>query len=245
MIFYLGTHLPSWLRKTDVPLFLSARRLRGYKTLPRARGPWALDSGGFSELSMFGAWTIPPRQYVAEVRRWATEIGNMQWAAVQDWMCEPPILRSTGLTVQEHQARTIRSYLELCDAAPEIPWTPVLQGWELSDYARHAGAYTRAGVDLRALPIVGLGSVCRRQGTQHTETLIRGFAACGVRLHGFGVKQTGLRRAAGALASADSMAWSFTARRLQRPLLGCHGHKNCANCLVFALHWRERLLTPL
>ena len=31
--FYLGTHHPSWLHKTDVPLFISRRRLTGRKTL--------------------------------------------------------------------------------------------------------------------------------------------------------------------------------------------------------------------
>ena len=56
--FYLGTHHPSWLRKTDVPLFVSRRRLAGLKTLPRARGPWALDSGGFQELILHGEWTV-------------------------------------------------------------------------------------------------------------------------------------------------------------------------------------------
>ena len=40
----------------------------------------------------------------------------------------------------------------------------------------------------------------------------------------------------GDLVSADSMAWSFDARRKQRPLCGSTTHKNCANCLttVFA-----------
>lgn len=42
-----------------------------------------------------------------------------------------------------------------------------------------------------------------------------------------------------------TMAWSFNARRMQRPALPqCEGggHKNCANCLPYALHWRERMI---
>ena len=31
------------------------------KTLPRARGRWALDSGGFSELSLYGEWRTSAR----------------------------------------------------------------------------------------------------------------------------------------------------------------------------------------
>ncbi|MEV6227889.1 ATP-binding cassette domain-containing protein [Saccharopolyspora shandongensis] len=46
------------------------------------------------------------------------------------------------------------------------------------------------------------------------------------------------------LHSADSMAWSYAARRSPR-LPGCTAHKNCANCPRFAFHWRERVLASL
>ena len=36
MLFYLGTHEVSWLRRYSVPLFVSARRLRRIKNPPRA-----------------------------------------------------------------------------------------------------------------------------------------------------------------------------------------------------------------
>src|SRR4051812_39615765 len=64
--FYLGTHQPHWLAKTDVPLFVSVRRLMTMNRLPRAKGPWAIDSAGFTELSRNGRWTISVDQYVAE-----------------------------------------------------------------------------------------------------------------------------------------------------------------------------------
>jgi len=97
MRFYLGTHETSWLAKTDVPLFISRVRLALRKSYPRARGRWALDSGGFTELTKHGGWSITPVQYVAEVRRWRDEIGQMDWAAIQDWMCEPHMLMDSGL----------------------------------------------------------------------------------------------------------------------------------------------------
>jgi len=90
------------LRKTDVPLFISRRRLERRKKLPVARGKWALDSGGFSELSLFVEWTITVRQYVEDVRRCLECIGNLQWAACCDYMVEPHILKKTGLTVERH-----------------------------------------------------------------------------------------------------------------------------------------------
>ena len=81
MRFWLGTHLPHWLSHVDVPLFVSRTRLQHRTTLPRARGPWALDSGAFSELQRFGEWTITPAEDVAFVRRCAEDIGHLQWAA--------------------------------------------------------------------------------------------------------------------------------------------------------------------
>lgn len=65
----------------------------------------------------------------------------------------------------------------------------------------------------------------------------------GLRLHGFGIKKQGLELCADYLTSADSMAWSFDARRTY-PLPGCT-HKSCQNCLRYALRWRADLLAPL
>jgi hypothetical protein len=103
----LGAHMPHWLAELDVPLFVSHRRLAGRRTLPRARTGWALDSGGFTELSMFGGWRTAAEDYVAAVRRYATEIGNLEWAAPMDWRCEPVMLAKTGLDVPDHQRRTV------------------------------------------------------------------------------------------------------------------------------------------
>lgn len=239
MRFYLGTHQPHWLATSDVPLFVSRRRLAGRRSLPRARVPWALDSGGFTELAMHGRWTVSAAQYAAEARRFRDEIGRMEWAAPQDWMCEPWMLARTGLSVAEHQRRTVDNLLELRALAPDLPWVPVLQGWALTDYLAHVEMYDRAGVDLRAEPLAGLGSVCRRQGMAEAERIVRALAALGIRLHGFGFKLAGIARCADALASADSMAWSYAARR-ESPLPGCQ-HRNCANCWRYARRWYGRV----
>lgn len=218
MRFYLGTHMTNWLADTRferVPLFVSHRRLRMRKSLPRAVGPWALDSGGFSELSLKGYWTTTPAEYVAAVRRYAAEIGNLEWAAIQDWMCEPFVLAQTGKTIADHQ------------------------GWARADYLRHLDLYATHGVDLRAESIVGIGSVCRRQGTEEAEEIIRELAGRGLHVHGFGFKTGGLVRCAGALASADSLAWSFNARK--HPAMSGCTHRNCNSCPRWALRWRANL----
>ena len=244
--FFLGTHMPNWLT-IGVPLFVSDRRLRRYRTLPRAATSWALDSGGFTELSQYGTWdTGPtPAAYVARVRRYRDEIGHLAWAAPQDWMCEPFITAKTGLTVHEHQRRTVDNYLRLRDLAPELPIIPVVQGWLPGDYLHCADLYSQAGVDLTAVPLVGIGSVCRRQATTEVGDILTLLHQAGItRLHGFGFKTLGLARHAHLLNSADSMAWSAQARR-RPPLPGCTGHQSCANCLRYATNWRTRVLATI
>lgn len=240
--FYLGTHHPQWLGTAGVPLMLSHRRLRDRKSFPHAIEGWALDSGGFSELTLNGKWTITPLDYVKAVKVYDNEIGHLEWAAPQDWMCEPHILTLTGLTVSEHQYRTVRSFLELRDLWGESsPFMPVLQGWTLDDYMRCIDLYQAANVDLENEPLVGVGSVCRRQGTGEIGQIFRSIVQrTNLKLHGFGVKTTGWLEYGRYLTSADSMAWSFNARR-NPPLSGCN-HKACNNCLRYALQWRTNLL---
>jgi hypothetical protein len=243
MLFYLGTHEPAWLKRTAVPLFVSRRRLARRKSQPRAIGRWALDSGGFTELLMYGGWRTEPARYADEVCRWRDEIGGLDFAATQDWMCEPFMLEKTGKTVREHQELTIASYLELRGLAPEAPWCPVLQGYAIDEYLDHAEQYRAAGVDLASLPRVGVGSVCRRQGTFEAVELFAALRQLGAKLHGFGLKGGFVARCFGlGLASSDSLAWSLQARKRGAPLEGCT-HKSCANCMRYAVAWRERAIS--
>lgn len=215
-------------------------------TLPRAKGPWALDSSGFTELSLHGEWTIPVNTYAEEARRYLACIGNLRWAAVQDWMCEPQILAKTRLTVEEHQRRTLASYQELMALAPEVPWVPVLQGWTVGDYWRHAEAYQAAGIELSKAPVVGVGTICRRQNTTRANALIATLVTVDkLRLHAFGYKLRGLALGHEYLQSADSLAWSYAARR--KPALPeCEGrHASCQNCLRYALRWRRKVMQLL
>lgn len=244
MRFFLGTHHPIWLTRLDVPLFVSRRRLTDRRSeWPRARVPWAMDSGGFSELTIHGRWSIDAKIYAADVERYATELGNLEWAAPQDWMCEPHMLARTGLSIQEHQRRTTDNLIELRSIVSEVHIIPVLQGWDLDDYLRHVDMYFRAGIDLHEEPVIGVGSVCRRQGTDDAKEIFDRLADEGFNLHGFGVKATGLKTYASRIVSSDSMAWSYNARH-RAPLSGCT-HKNCANCSIWALRWRRRLLQML
>jgi hypothetical protein len=244
LTFWLGSPQPSWLARTQVPLFVSDTTLRDRVTLPVATCSWALDSGGFSQLKDNGTWTIGPREYATRVVRYRDEIGSLAWAAPQDWMCEPQMRANTGLTVAEHQARTVGNYIDLKSIDPALPFIPVIQGWVLSDYLACIDRYTEAGIDLTREPLVGLGSVCRRQNTSEIAALIVELAGLGLSLHGFGVKTAGLGAYGYYLTSADSMSWSFEARRQKFRLPG-HTHMNCASCLPWAQQWRDRLVARL
>lgn len=243
MQFYLGTHMSSWLDQIDVPLFVSHRRLFYRKRLPVAINRWALDSGGFTELSMYGEWRTSPSEYIEAVKRYRDEIGHMDWAAPQDAMCEPFILEKSkawlGGTVLSHQRWTIDNYLELRSLDATLPFIPVLQGFTLDDYKAHRDMYGAAGVDLGLEATVGIGSVCRRQATSEINEIMTEMSK-GINLHGFGVKTSGIRTYGRLLTSADSLAWSYRGRRV-KPCPHT-GMTSCNNCRWHALEWRKKLL---
>ena len=239
--FYLGTDRGHWLRTLeDVPLFVSRVTLDRYKkNLPRATTRWALDSGGFTELDRHGGWTLSPHRYAAKVRRYSDEIGMLDWAAPQDWMCEPHMLANTGLTVADHQRLTTDNYLDLITIWPDGPFIPVLQGWTRDDYLRHVDQYASAGVDLSTQETVGLGSVCRRQALGPAFEIVSSLHP--IRIHGFGMKTDGIHEYGALLASADSMAWSYAGRL--RPDPECP-KTTCNHCLHYALEWRLNVIRP-
>jgi hypothetical protein len=239
LIFYLGTDSPPWLAQVDVPLFLSNRVLAKRRSFPVAVTRWALDSGGYTELSLYGEWQTTAAEYATLVARYRDEVGCLDWYAPQDWMCDPGMLTRTGLTVEEHQRRTVESVLDLSDRLPEFPPAPVLQGWSVDDYMRHAEMYDAAGVDLATAPRVGLGSVVRRQVDPVTVEVVHRLRH--LRLHAFGVKARAVAAYGSLLASADSMAWSFAGRMNPDP--DCP-KRSCNHCQHYALAWRRRVLDP-
>lgn len=258
--FALG--LPKWnhLVGLDVRACVSLNTIpKNAHAIPKASAPVCIDGGGFTHVAKHGGWTTSPDEHAARMRSAVDALGRIwvEWVAPQDWMCEDESLQATGLTLAEHQRRTVDNFVELTRIAPDLPWLPVLQGQRLADYLRHLDMYAAAGVDLREYERVGVGSVCRRQGTAEGVEIIAELCRRGLRVHAFGFKKDGLaalRRILTdrqwALLSADSMAWSRQAFKKQLCLPGHEqpgpgrrfGHKNCANCLVYALQWRAELL---
>lgn len=215
-MFYVGLHQPSDANHFD-HAFVSVNRLRGRKKAVGARS-WIMDSGAFTELSQHGHYRHSVEQYAAEINRWADDPALVA-AVAQDYMCEPFIIEKTGLSVEEHQRLTIERYDELIALVdPRIYIMPVLQGYSVADYLRHIEMY---GDRLSHGAYVGVGSICKRNtditAIAEILTAIK-LKRPDLRLHGFGLKTTALSSfvVRDCLYSADSMAWSFAARRQGR-----------------------------
>lgn len=174
-----------------------------------------MDSGAFTEISRHGRYRHLPWQYAREIRRWSKHPGLVA-SVTQDYMCEPFILALTGKTVREHQQLTIERYDALIRCGTNgIYLMPVLQGYAPSEYVEHCYLY---GDRLQEGAWVGVGSICKRSGSPKVIAEILGKinkARPDLNLHGFGLKTTALSDTSvrDLLATADSMAWSFAARR--------------------------------
>lgn len=212
MKFFVGLHQPSDAKRLD-RVFISANRL-ATRRKPLGAREWIMDSGAFTTLALHGRYLAPAGDYAGLVRRFAAP--GLLAAVSQDYMCEPFMLAKTGLSKADHQRLTIERYDELraCDLGG-VYLMPVLQGYEPEDYAEHARQYGRR---LARDSWVGVGSVCKRNRSWISvmDVLVAIKAERpDLRLHGFGLKTTSLAEpnVRNLLYSADSMAWSYAARR--------------------------------
>jgi hypothetical protein len=222
--FYPGLHQPADAQHFPLAC-ININRLWGRKK-PVECADIVVDSGAFRELFLHGAYRHSVNVYAAELYRlFTTGVVKIAAAVAQDYMCEPFILAKTGLTIEEHQRLTIERYdalvaeLERLFGGP-IPFhvMPVLQGFAPQDYANHIRMY---GDRLKPGMWVGVGSVCKRQGDPRSIIAVLQAIASErpeLLLHGFGVKKTALMHPGvrELLATADSMAWSFAARKQGR-----------------------------
>ena len=143
------------------------------------------------------AWPVDhpaATENAAAVDRYARQAGQLDFAAPQDWMCEPHILARTGLSIREHQERTIASYLELRSLAPDLPFIPVVQGWHLADYLALRpdvpNGRGRPGPPAADRRRVRVPPPVHRPDRRHHHRAGRARAA----VHGFGMKTSGLPR---------------------------------------------------
>lgn len=215
--FYVGLHQPADAQHFDLAC-ISINRLRRRRKAIDC-GDVLVDSGAFTELERHGRYRHGVEEYAAEIRRLHDAgVVKISAAVAQDYMCEPWMLAKTGLTILEHQRLTVERYDALISCELPVPVLPVLQGFSRADYADHIRQY---GDRLKFGMWVGVGSVCKRQGDPRAIIAVLQTIRAGrsdLRLHGFGVKKTALMHSGvrECLYSADSMAWSFAARKQGR-----------------------------
>jgi len=212
MMFYVGLHQPSDAKHFE-RAFISVNRLNE-RSKPLGVSAWIMDSGAFTELSLHGKYRSDVTDYARQIARWKHD-PTLRAVVSQDYMCEPFILQKTGLTLEQHQHFTIWRYDSLRHLINHVYVMPVLQGYAAWDYLDHIDLY---GDRLVAGAYVGVGSICKRNtNVEAIEEILTAIKRerPDLQLHGFGLKTTALASAnvRSCLCSADSMAWSYAARR--------------------------------
>lgn len=237
MKFYLGLQKPCQTKLVHpIPFMLSIRGIRG--RIKHIWGDdWLLDSGGFTEILLHGRYTISEDEYIDSIMRHRPKL-----AFCQDWMCEDVMLERTGLTIPEHQERTLESYISLRKHTDRI--APVLQGYTVEDYIAHGLMYVAEGVDMTQ--VFGLGSVCRRSCSSEPPVILNALTDefPGIKIHAFGIKTEAFKYidVVEKIYSADSMAWSYWGRRRPKDCSDCsYERRQCRNCVRCALMWYENM----
>ena len=218
MRFFTGLHQPSDAQHFDAA-FVAVNRLRNRKSCFMVFD-WIMDSGAFTTIATHGGYPLPVSAYAQDIRAILKRQthGRMLAAVAQDYMCEAWMIEKTGLTIAEHQRLTVERYDALIAEDVGVYIMPVLQGYAVEDYVAHVRQY---GARLAQGAWVGVGSICKRNGNPRAieaVLLATHNERPDLRLHGFGLKTTALSSGLvqELLYTADSMAWSFAARRLKR-----------------------------
>jgi hypothetical protein len=209
-------------REMGAPILVSANAFRRRDSTvfrpPSSRlfsgVPVALDSAGFVAMYRYGGFPWSVRDYVGLAAAYPWD-----WWAQMDLCCEPEIARDHA-EVRRRIMKTadlLRSCREVARERDIGPPMPVLQGWRPGDYLDCAA---RMSETLDGLPpLVGVGSVCRRDvsGRDGVMAIVDALDAAlppRTRLHLFGVKGSAIRTLSQhpRIHSVDSMAWDLQAR---------------------------------
>jgi hypothetical protein len=222
--FYIGLHQPSDAQHFE-RCCIHINRLTA-RQKPLGCEEVLIDSQAFKTLELRGDYPHSPRAYAEQVHRVADAgLAGEIIAVSQDYMCEDYIFQQryklTGrrYTIADHQRLTIERYEAIrAVLRPNIYLMPVLQGYRPDEYVRHLDMY---GDLLPRGAWVGVGSVCKRNadpGAIRDVLYAIKKARSDLRTHGFGLKRSAIAHPVvrSLLYSADSVAWSFAARKQGR-----------------------------
>jgi len=245
MKIYLGIYQIKHAQYAPQFMF-SVRRLISRRTsVPFNNYNWMLDSGAFSEINLNGKYTFTPEEYLHYVElHQPTLFFNM------DYICEPFVLQKTGMTVKQHQSKTLDNQIRIMDLLDNYDiksnFAGCIQGWQISDYLNCIDMLKEHGL---ITSIMGVGSICRRNSEYQIIKILEAIKQelPNTKLHGFGIKTDILKIPIvyKYLNSCDSMAWSFAGRKSKKLCMNCKypNVKNCANCHYYMLNWYNKLVT--
>lgn len=173
-----------------------------------------IDSGGYSFIKGKGEYETPAKDYVDWVRQTDADL-----FALRDYPCESDVLEKHDRTVADHQTMTTNAHSEVMDAYDDAGGdfsqpVAVVQGRSIYEYLNHIDQLKDNGL---LTDYVGIGSVCGRPAIKEIKPIVKAIdenTPQETDLHGFGVKLPSLeeREIYDRLTSADSMAYSYTAR---------------------------------
>lgn len=187
--------------------------------LPQHLWNIAVDSGGFVATVHWKRYLYSFKQY----RDWVTALGPcVRWAATMDYCCEPPITHDSHQCVRQRQMQTTLRAWQAWSVAKYCSWTwvPTIQGWDVSDYQRHARQLRPLIMAMRRFYQggyfrIGIGTLCCRKRTKDIVTIVKAVLAelpADTPVHLWGVKQKMLRNITPELekriVSVDSAAWN-------------------------------------
>lgn len=181
-----------------------------------------LDSAGFVAMSLMNGFPWSPEQYIFGL------CAAYPWASFASLdQCVEPEVAPDRFQVQERISKTVNLNKTCQMLANDIGigdrLMPVIQGATADDYLRCFDALHGMIGDERT---IGVGSMCRRKVAgadgivSIVDTLHRNLPD-GIKLHLFGLKSDGAECVAdldGRVASIDSQAYGFRARKLANEL---------------------------
>jgi hypothetical protein len=169
----------------------------------------AIDSGGFTAAQRWGRYPWTVEQYADFIREEVRSV-PLDFCASMDYACERGVDRSALTTNRERIEATVHNELACREAAPSLPWLPVLQGNTFEE--RTYGLELRYELDLLPRDYAGIGSICGRS-PREAGRVVQFYQRRlpGIVYHGFGMHVQALDddRVFWSMRSWDSYAWNW------------------------------------
>lgn len=180
MKIYYGIDRKCLVSHVENPMISFRTMIKRKSSLIDNGKEWFMDSGAYTFLKEYGQYPISIGKYLKTINQFSPTL----WS-IQDWTCEPSVLRSTRLNVLHHIGNTIESGRQLIDFNDNC--VMVVQGWTIRDYLtcidyiRDYNLFTK---------ILGIGTICGRTDVKEVYGILKSIKAeipdyC--KIHAFGL----------------------------------------------------------